>query len=213
MDHRWDYWSAHREYFRDIFEWGGIRMGAGSGVRCLNMDNSLSTQWSHACVVTICPRSKKGKLLYQLIPIPRSLAASSFAFFPYFKCFRCCSGFATMPKRAATPPPADDEPKYLTVIHPYPLHPNMELVQDRENFGRWLACCIGPDPFYAFFYKPSVGHQPGGVNLGGLTCPLGFQHRYCWGSSQIRFIPSPAGWASMVRVSQESVRRREGQSH
>lgn len=62
-----------------------------------------------------------------------------------------------MPKRAVTPPPADDEPKYLTVVHPYPLHAHMELPKDREDFGRWVACAMGtPDPFYAFFHKPSV---------------------------------------------------------
>jgi len=35
----------------------------------------------------------------------------------------------------------------------------MELPKDREDFGRWLACCVGPDPFYAFFHKPSVCYR------------------------------------------------------
>ncbi|KZP28423.1 hypothetical protein FIBSPDRAFT_258477 [Athelia psychrophila] len=62
-----------------------------------------------------------------------------------------------MVKRTATPPPGDDEPKYLTVVHPYPLHAHMELPKDREDFGRWVACAMGdPDPFYAFFHKPSA---------------------------------------------------------
>ncbi|KAF7977947.1 hypothetical protein HWV62_11802 [Athelia sp. TMB] len=33
----------------------------------------------------------------------------------------------------------------------------MELPKDREDFGRWVACAMGtPDPFYAFFHKPSA---------------------------------------------------------
>jgi len=61
-----------------------------------------------------------------------------------------------MPKRIATPPPGDDEPKYLTVVQPYPLNANWELPEDYITFGRWIAGCIGTEPFYAVFYKPSV---------------------------------------------------------
>ncbi|KAI0919209.1 hypothetical protein AcW1_003353 [Taiwanofungus camphoratus] len=59
-----------------------------------------------------------------------------------------------MPKRIPTPPPGDDEPRYLTVVHPYPPHANMELETDRKVFAFWLACCIGKDNLYAFFHKP-----------------------------------------------------------
>ncbi|KAG1835912.1 hypothetical protein DFJ58DRAFT_820170 [Suillus subalutaceus] len=58
-----------------------------------------------------------------------------------------------MPKRIPTPPPGDDEPRYLTVVHPYVLdgHCNMELPKDRQDFARWVACCIDAKHFYAFF--------------------------------------------------------------
>ncbi|KAG1738266.1 hypothetical protein EDB19DRAFT_1714945 [Suillus lakei] len=63
-----------------------------------------------------------------------------------------------MPKRIPTPPPGDDEPRYLTVVHPYVLdgHCNMELPKDRQDFARWVACCIDAKYFYAFFHKPSA---------------------------------------------------------
>ncbi|KAH7920600.1 hypothetical protein BV22DRAFT_1020909 [Leucogyrophana mollusca] len=63
-----------------------------------------------------------------------------------------------MPKRAATPPPADDEPRYLTVVHPFVPsgHCNMELPKDRQDFARWIACCIDKDAIYTFFHKPSA---------------------------------------------------------
>ncbi|CCM03009.1 uncharacterized protein FIBRA_05126 [Fibroporia radiculosa] len=59
-----------------------------------------------------------------------------------------------MPKRPVTPPPADDEPRYLTVVHPYPLHASMERESDRRAFVYWMATCIGKDDLYAFFHKP-----------------------------------------------------------
>jgi hypothetical protein len=62
-----------------------------------------------------------------------------------------------MPKRVATPPPSDDEPDYLTLYQPYPLNAHWELAADKIQFARWIACCIGTQPFYAFFYKPKVG--------------------------------------------------------
>ena len=61
-----------------------------------------------------------------------------------------------MPKREKTPPPADDEPRYLTVVHPYPVHANMELLGDQKEFAYWIASCIGKDPLLAFFHKPAV---------------------------------------------------------
>ncbi|KAJ7119354.1 hypothetical protein C8R43DRAFT_86222 [Mycena crocata] len=64
-----------------------------------------------------------------------------------------------MPKRIPTPEPGDDEPKYFTVVQPYPLNANWELPHDYITFGRWIAGCIGPDPFFALFYKPSARGQ------------------------------------------------------
>ncbi|KAJ7791688.1 hypothetical protein B0H13DRAFT_2172855 [Mycena leptocephala] len=64
-----------------------------------------------------------------------------------------------MPKRIPTPEPGDDEPKYFTVVQPYPLNANWELPHDYITFGRWIAGCIGPEPFFALFYKPSARGQ------------------------------------------------------
>jgi hypothetical protein len=61
-----------------------------------------------------------------------------------------------MPKRAKTPPPSDDEPRYLVVVHPYPLNANLQLHADRRTLALWLACCTGKDALYAMYYKPSV---------------------------------------------------------
>ncbi|KAG2090474.1 uncharacterized protein F5147DRAFT_787195 [Suillus discolor] len=68
-----------------------------------------------------------------------------------------------MPKCIPTPSPGEDEPHYLTVIHPYILdsHCNMELPKDRQDFACWVACCIDAKYFYTFFYKPSIS---GGVD-------------------------------------------------
>ena len=63
-----------------------------------------------------------------------------------------------MPKRIPTPPPGDDEPRYLTVVHPYAISGtcNMELPKDRQDFARWVACCIDENAFFAIYHKPSV---------------------------------------------------------
>ncbi|KAI0253686.1 hypothetical protein BJV78DRAFT_1122716 [Lactifluus subvellereus] len=61
-----------------------------------------------------------------------------------------------MPKRIMTPPPPDDEPRYLTVVHPYPLHANLELHGDRRTLALWLACCTGkPGVLLAMYHKPT----------------------------------------------------------
>ncbi|EED84622.1 predicted protein [Postia placenta Mad-698-R] len=59
-----------------------------------------------------------------------------------------------MPKRVPTPPPADDEPRYLTVVFPYPLYADMEREPDRIAFVYWMASCIGRDNLLALFHKP-----------------------------------------------------------
>ncbi|KAF7304433.1 hypothetical protein HMN09_00845500 [Mycena chlorophos] len=65
-----------------------------------------------------------------------------------------------MPKRIPTPEPGDDEPKYFTVVQPYPLNANWELPHDYITCGRWVASCLGSDaPFFALFYKPSARGQ------------------------------------------------------
>ncbi|KAH9058216.1 hypothetical protein EDB87DRAFT_1578208 [Lactarius vividus] len=60
-----------------------------------------------------------------------------------------------MTKRIPTPPPPEDEPRYLTVVHPYPLHANLDLHADRRALAFWLACCTGKDVLLAMFYKPA----------------------------------------------------------
>jgi hypothetical protein len=61
-----------------------------------------------------------------------------------------------MPKRIPTPPPPDDEPRYLTVVHPYPLNANLMTHADRRTLALWLACCTGKDVLLAMYYKPAV---------------------------------------------------------
>lgn len=64
-----------------------------------------------------------------------------------------------MPKKIKTPPPGDDEPKYLAVYQPYPLNAHFDLPADCHQFASWFACCVGEDDlpkFLAFFYKPKV---------------------------------------------------------
>lgn len=60
-----------------------------------------------------------------------------------------------MPKRIPSPPPPEDEPRYLTVVHPYPLNANLELHADRRTLALWLACCTGKDVLLAMFHKPA----------------------------------------------------------
>ncbi|TDL22904.1 hypothetical protein BD410DRAFT_721962 [Rickenella mellea] len=61
-----------------------------------------------------------------------------------------------MPKREPTPPPADDEPKYLTVNYPYPLHANMEIPEERKTLARWIACVMDQKDFFALYHKPTA---------------------------------------------------------
>ena len=48
-----------------------------------------------------------------------------------------------MVKRQKTPPPAEDEPQYLTIVNPYPLCANWELSADRANAARRLMQANG----------------------------------------------------------------------
>ncbi|EMD33008.1 hypothetical protein CERSUDRAFT_143168 [Gelatoporia subvermispora B] len=59
-----------------------------------------------------------------------------------------------MPKRAPTPPPSDDEPKFLTVAYPYPAQVYMELDEDQKKCAYWIACCIGQENILAIHHKP-----------------------------------------------------------
>jgi hypothetical protein len=56
----------------------------------------------------------------------------------------------------SSPPPADDEPRYLVVVHPYPLNTNMESPADRRALALWLACFTGKKVLQAMFHKPTV---------------------------------------------------------
>ncbi|KZT03888.1 uncharacterized protein LAESUDRAFT_703856 [Laetiporus sulphureus 93-53] len=64
-----------------------------------------------------------------------------------------------MPKRIPTPPPPDDEPRFLTVHYPYPLHANVEHMGDRLAFVYWISSIIGAKSFYAFYYRPRTAHN------------------------------------------------------
>ncbi len=69
---------------------------------------------------------------------------------------------SSMPKKIKTPPPGDDEPKYLAVYQPYPLNAHFDLPADCHRFASWFACCVGAEDllkFLAFFYKPKVRVQ------------------------------------------------------
>ncbi|KAI0827747.1 hypothetical protein BC628DRAFT_154328 [Trametes gibbosa] len=57
-----------------------------------------------------------------------------------------------MPKRAQTPPPADDT-RFFTVVNPYPEQPYVAL-EDSKTFARWIACMIGQEHLLAFHHKP-----------------------------------------------------------
>ncbi|KAG2158707.1 uncharacterized protein EDB93DRAFT_1076477 [Suillus bovinus] len=32
----------------------------------------------------------------------------------------------------------------------------MEVPKDKQDFARWVACCVDAKHFYAFFYEPSA---------------------------------------------------------
>ena len=60
-----------------------------------------------------------------------------------------------MPK----PPPSpqiEDDSKYLTIVHPYPLNADLRLPADRRTLALWLACCTGKDVLRAMYHKPTV---------------------------------------------------------
>jgi hypothetical protein len=50
----------------------------------------------------------------------------------------------------------EDDSKYLTVVHPYPLNANLHLQADRRALAFWLACCTGKDVLRAMYHKPTV---------------------------------------------------------
>ena len=59
-------------------------------------------------------------------------------------------------KPISIPSPPEDERRYLTIVHPYPLNANLQLHADRRTFTLWLACCTGKNVLLAMFYKPTV---------------------------------------------------------
>ena len=84
-----------------------------------------------------------------------------------------------MPKRSKTPPPPDDEPRYLTVVHPYPLNANLMLSADRRTLALWLACCTGKDVLLAMFCKPAVSGLLSGIDNAFPDMGL-FVYRCCY---------------------------------
>ncbi|KAJ7592067.1 hypothetical protein C8J56DRAFT_932528 [Mycena floridula] len=65
-----------------------------------------------------------------------------------------------MVKRIKTPEPGDDEPRFYTVVNPFPLHANWEYDQDYITCSRWVAGILGTEqPLYGIFHKPSARGQ------------------------------------------------------
>ncbi|KAH9888361.1 hypothetical protein C8Q73DRAFT_807450 [Cubamyces lactineus] len=84
-----------------------------------------------------------------------------------------------MPKRAPTPPPADDT-RFFTVVNPYPEQPYLAL-DDSRTFARWIACIIGQEHILAFYHKPK---SPNVVLIETLKDGPDFdrlmgEHRWC----------------------------------
>ncbi|KAK0233567.1 hypothetical protein IW262DRAFT_1331113 [Armillaria fumosa] len=61
-----------------------------------------------------------------------------------------------MPKRARTPPHLDNDADYYTVYQPYPLNFDWDIHTDVLKHVRWIAACVGIEPFLAFHYKPKA---------------------------------------------------------
>jgi hypothetical protein len=127
-----------------------------------------------------------------------------------------------MPKREKTPPPPDDEPRYLVVVHPYPLNAHLQLHGDRRTLALWLACCIGKDVLYAMYHKPSVSQT-----CFSLPSPRVLAWRVAWwkvvliwsvtgngnhrGRSIFRTFRFAVGDAHLVLISQKPDEGRRGQ--
>ncbi|KAJ1306234.1 hypothetical protein OPQ81_010940 [Rhizoctonia solani] len=60
-----------------------------------------------------------------------------------------------MPKREKTPPPGEDEPKFLSIFYPWPPYVTLENEEESKKCARWIACFVGKDNLYAMFHKPS----------------------------------------------------------
>ncbi|KAG9127008.1 hypothetical protein FRC07_001033 [Ceratobasidium sp. 392] len=60
-----------------------------------------------------------------------------------------------MPKREKTPPPGDDEPKYLSIYYPYPPHSTLDEDKNVKECARWISCFVGKDNLFSLFHKPS----------------------------------------------------------
>ncbi|KAG1732529.1 hypothetical protein EDB19DRAFT_2003962 [Suillus lakei] len=79
------------------------------------------------------------------IPVNNPIKYSLYIFTPALKEFCGPEAFKKLALRIPTPPPGDDEPCYLTVVHPYILdgHCNMKLPKDRQDFTCWVAIVSG----------------------------------------------------------------------
>jgi len=64
-----------------------------------------------------------------------------------------------MVKRAKSPEAVEDS-KFLTVVHPFPLNANMEVLNDFKEFMFWLASVVGKDHALGVYHKPSVSLSP-----------------------------------------------------
>ncbi|KAH9959056.1 hypothetical protein BC827DRAFT_525383 [Russula dissimulans] len=90
--------------------------------------------------------------------------------------------FAIMPKDPQTSLSPDDEPRYLTVVHPYPLNANLMLLTDIRTLAHWVACCTGKGILSSMFHKPSEWQ------LSRRTEILMIDSTFCWErTSGLRF--------------------------
>ncbi len=63
---------------------------------------------------------------------------------------------SNMPKRAPTPPLLDDDADYYYRLSTLPTQLDWDIHTDVLKHVRWIAACVGIEPFYAFHYKPKV---------------------------------------------------------
>jgi hypothetical protein len=61
-----------------------------------------------------------------------------------------------MPHRIPTPPPADDELRYISVVNPWPRLGNFDRDQHRKECAWWISAYIGPHNLIDIYHKPTV---------------------------------------------------------
>lgn len=62
-------------------------------------------------------------------------------------------------KALPVPEPSEVEPKFVTIMAPYPFYANLELPEDRLAMARWLGCVVvDPKWLHAIWWKPSTAN-------------------------------------------------------